>query len=68
MNGKLQGISSGQRDELYRLLEDLMQLMTALGAAAEKGDAAAVRKIQADIEGYRKKVEAIRRTGTAGTA
>jgi hypothetical protein len=64
----LKGITAEQRRELETMLTRLGALWADLTKAAAKEDRARVDEIQRDIAVCRKRVEEIKRAGTAGSA
>jgi hypothetical protein len=64
----LQGVTRQQQRELRAMLARLSALWSALTVAAASRDQARVDAINREIAVCRQRVEAIKRTGTAGTA
>ena len=68
MPDRLQGISKDQRRELDAMLQRLAGLWAELTKAAGQEDHARVDAIQHEIALCRRRVEEIKRAGTAGSA
>jgi hypothetical protein len=64
----LQGIGSEERRELGAMLQRLAGLWAELTKAAAEQDQARLDAIQAEIAECRRRVDAIKRAGTAGLA
>jgi uncharacterized membrane-anchored protein len=64
----LQGVTPQQQRELQAMLVRLSSLWAELTAAAASQDQARVDAIKREIAMCRQRVEAIKRTGTTGTA
>ena len=64
----LKGVTAEQRQELSTMLERLGALWAELTSAAANQDEARVKQIQSEIADCRKRVEEIKRAGTAGSA
>ena len=64
----LKGVTAEQRNALSAMLERLGALWAELTRAAANQDEARVKKIQSEIADCRKRVEEIKRAGTAGSA
>jgi hypothetical protein len=64
----LHGIGSEERRELGEMLQRLAGLWAELTKAAAEQDQARVDAIQSEIAECRRRVDAIKRAGTAGSA
>ena len=68
MAESLKGVTAEQRQELSTMLERVGALWAELTRAAANQDEARVEQIQIEIADCRKRVEEIKRAGTAGSA
>ena len=68
MADSLQGVSANQRQELGAMLTRLAGLWAELTQAAAAEDQARVQAIRAEIAECRRRVDAIKRAGTKGSA
>ena len=68
MTPQLQGVTAKQRAELQRMLARLSALWAELTRAAAAEDRARIDAIRAEIADCRTRVEAMKRSGTVGSA
>ena len=68
MTELLQGVTDEHRRELEAMLTRLAGLWSELTKAAAAQDQARAEEIQREIDGCRKRVEEIKRSGTLGSA
>jgi hypothetical protein len=65
---ELKGVTAEQQRELHEMLRRLSALWAELTRAAQSEDEAEVARIRGEIDTCRRRVEEIKRSGTAGSA